>query len=89
MMKPTTVGIYLFFYLIAYCVITLVITVLIIRCGVSLIYLFKVGTFYFIWKDDVVYSIKAGTSAGVPAGIGIWVMSWMKARKEKLIPPKE
>lgn len=88
-MKPTTVGLYLLFYLIAYYVITLIVTVLIIRCGVSLIYLFKVGTFYFSWEGDVVYSIKAGISAGIPAGIGIWVMSWMRARKEKLSLPKE
>lgn len=88
-MKPKTVGLYLFFYLIAYCVITLFITVLIIRSGVSLIYLFKTGTFYFSWEDDFIYSIKAGTSAGIPAGMGIWFMSWMKARKEKSPPPKE
>ncbi|AGB82120.1 hypothetical protein D781_1829 [Serratia sp. FGI94] len=87
-MKPTTVGIYLFFYLIAYCVTILIVTVLIIRFGVSLVYLFKVGTFYFSWEDDVLYSIKVGIAAGIPAGIGIWFMSWMKVRKEKQSPPK-
>ncbi|MDN0117867.1 hypothetical protein QVN83_02595 [Yersinia frederiksenii] len=89
MMKPKTVGVYLFFYLILYCVTTLIFTILIIRCGVSFIYLFKIGTFYFSWKDDVIYSIKVGLAAGVPAGIGIWFMSWMKTRKAKVSPPKE
>lgn len=88
-MKPTTVGILLFFYLIIYCVIALFITVLFIRCGVAIIYLLKVGTFYFSWSDDVIYSFKAGLAAGIPAGVGVWFLSWMKERQKKQSPPDE
>lgn len=88
-MKIQTVGAKLLAVLIYYCVLILIcIALLACLCAALLVY-FKNGMFIFDWKDDVVYSIKAGVAAGVPAGIGIWFMSWMKARKEKNILPKE
>lgn len=60
-----------------------------VRLGVALIFYIKNGSFYFLWIDVLNYSVRVGLSAGIPLGIGIWFMSWMKARKEKSIPPKE
>ncbi|ARB85814.1 MULTISPECIES: hypothetical protein [Yersinia] len=88
-MKIQTVGIKLLAILICYCVLILIgIALLACLCAAFLVFL-KNGTFIFGWKDDVVYSVKAGIAAGVPTGVGIWFMSLMKARKEKQSPPKE
>lgn len=59
-----------------------------VRLGVALIFYIKRGYFYFAWADALNYAASVGLSAGIPLGIGIWFMSWMKARKEKQSPPK-
>ncbi|MEB7586613.1 hypothetical protein [Serratia rubidaea] len=87
-MKIQTVGIKLFIILIFYCVLILIgVALLACLCAASLVF-FKNGKFIFGWENDVLYSVKMGLAAGIPAGIGIWFMSWMKARKEKQSPPK-
>ncbi|WP_145590702.1 hypothetical protein [Yersinia aleksiciae] len=88
-MKIQTVGIKLLAILICYCVFILTgIALLACLCATFLVFI-KNGTFIFSWEDDVVYSIKVGLAAGIPTGIGIWFMSWMKTRKAKVSPPKE
>lgn len=53
-----------------------------VRLGVALVFYIKNGSFYFAWVDVFSYATRVGLSAGIPLGIGIWFMSWMKARKQ-------
>lgn len=57
-----------------------------IRLGVTLVFYIKSGSFNFYWTEALNYAIKVGLSAGIPLGIGIWFMSWMKQRKENRFP---
>ncbi|WJM80595.1 immunity protein [Pectobacterium brasiliense] len=50
-------------------------------CIAALFY-FKDGDFLFT-TEDVIYSLKMGASVGIPTGAGIWIMSRLKANKEK------
>ncbi|WP_160126008.1 MULTISPECIES: hypothetical protein [Serratia] len=52
-----------------------------VRLGVALTFYIKNGYFYFAWVDVLSYAMTVGLSAGIPLGIGIWFMSWMKTRK--------
>ncbi|MFQ6246548.1 hypothetical protein ACLMPP_18990 [Yersinia enterocolitica] len=61
----------------------------IVRFGVALIFYIKNGAFYFAWAEALNYAARVGLSAGIPLGIGVWFMSWMRARKEKQSPTKE
>ncbi|MDY4316820.1 immunity protein [Pectobacterium colocasium] len=51
-------------------------------CAAFLTYL-KNGVLIISWQDDVIFSLKRGTVVGVTTGIGIWIMSMLKANKEK------
>lgn len=54
-----------------------------VACFLSVILVFiHSGTFYFNWIGDLIYSIKAGLASGIPSGIGIWFMLWMKEHKK-------
>lgn len=53
-----------------------------VRLGVALAFYIKSGAFYFAWVDVLSYATAVGLSAGIPLGIGIWFMSWMKKRKQ-------
>ncbi|ADP10708.1 hypothetical protein EJP617_10270 [Erwinia sp. Ejp617] len=41
----------------------------------------KNGSFIFGWQGDVLFSIKRGIAAGIPTGVGIWILSRMKDKK--------
>ncbi|GAA3605265.1 hypothetical protein GCM10023078_35320 [Gibbsiella greigii] len=87
-MRPTTVGIYLLFILVAATITSLFVTTLLIRLAVAVLVYYKYGGLSFD-LTDVIYSLKVGLSGGIPLGVGAWVLSSMKARKEKQPPSKE
>jgi hypothetical protein len=83
-MNDKTVGGKLFFVLQLYCTCALILISL-LACFLSVILVFiHSGTFYFNWIGDLIYSIKAGLASGIPSGIGIWFMLWMKEHKKNL-----
>lgn len=51
-------------------------------CAAFLVYL-KNGVFILSWHDDVVFSLKRGAVVGIITGAGIWIMSRLKANREK------
>lgn len=55
--------------------------ILFIRLAVSAFHFIQFGVFYFDWNDDIIYSFKLGVASGVPAGIGICIISWVKKRE--------
>ena len=55
--------------------------ILFIRLAVSAFNFMQFGVFYFDWNDDVVYSFEVGVASGVPAGIGICIISWINKRE--------
>lgn len=55
--------------------------ILFIRLAVSAFHFMQFGVFYFDWNDDIVYSFKVGVASGVPAGIGIFIISWINKRE--------
>ncbi|WP_429068269.1 hypothetical protein [Aeromonas bestiarum] len=55
--------------------------ILFIRLAVSAFHFMQFGGFYFDWNDDIVYSFKVGVASGVPAGIGICIISWINKRE--------
>ena len=55
--------------------------ILFIRLAVSAFHFMQFGVFYFDWNDDVVYSFEVGVASGVPAGIGIFIISWINKRE--------
>lgn len=84
-MKIQTVGVKLLLVLIFYGSISFIcISLLAFLCAGVLVFL-KNGVFVFSWKD-VIYSLKTGVAAGIPTGIGVWFMSWMKQHKESRSP---
>ncbi|MDX6914706.1 immunity protein [Pectobacterium carotovorum] len=58
-------------------------TVLLIRLGIASVFFFKDGFFYFSWQNGVIDSARKGLSGGIPLGVGIWIMSRLKANKDK------
>ncbi|MEB7586615.1 hypothetical protein [Serratia rubidaea] len=87
-MKKKLSGIKLVIYLIVTFFIFSVATFFCIRLGVAILFWLKTERFYFLWVDNALDSLKRGGAISIPLGIGIWFMSWMKARKEKQSPPK-
>lgn len=57
-----------------------------IRLGVAAFFWLKTEKFYFLWIDNALDSLKRGGAISIPLGIGIWFMSWLKARKS---PPSD
>ena len=55
--------------------------ILFIRLAVSAFHFMQFGVFYFNWNDDIIYSFKVGVASGVPAGIGICIISWVNKRE--------
>lgn len=51
-------------------------------CAAFLVY-FKSGVFILSWYDDVIFSLKRGAIVGITTGTGIWLMSMLKANKDK------
>ncbi|POD96002.1 immunity protein [Pectobacterium odoriferum] len=51
-------------------------------CAAFLVYL-KSGVFILSWHGDVIFSLKRGAVVGITTGAGIWLMSWLKANKDK------
>ncbi|CAI1035266.1 Uncharacterised protein [Serratia quinivorans] len=88
-MKIKKVGFLFWLFLVVYWPLVICATIFLLKLGISTIFFLTDGLFYFNWKMALSYSIKMGVSGGIPLGIGIWFMSWMKARKEKQSPPKE
>jgi len=87
-MKINKSSCYYFPFLCIYWPFVIFITVLFVSLGIAIIFFLQDGEFLFSWGEETVYSIKYGLSGGIPLGVGIWFMSWMKARKENKPLPK-
>nr|WP_041474415.1 hypothetical protein [Erwinia sp. Ejp617] len=70
--------------------------ILIIRCIICIFFIammgcllgrlivfFKAGVLFFDWEKDIFYSLKVGVSAGMLAGIGIWIKARLQECKDK------
>ena len=77
------VGIKTLLVLITSFTVLIALTMLLIRLGIAFVFFLKDDFFYFSWQNGVMDSARKGLSGGVPLGIGIWIMSWIKANKEK------
>lgn len=87
-MKINKCSFYYFLFLCIYWPFVIFITVLSVSLGIAIIFFLQDGEFFFSWREETVYSIKYGLSGGIPLGVGIWFMSYMKARKENQSLPK-
>ncbi|WP_369012163.1 immunity protein [Erwinia pyrifoliae] len=84
-MKPRTYGLKSLLILLVTFVVIMTLAVLSgCLCAAILVYL-KNGSFIFGWQGDVLFSIKRGI-AGIPTGVGIWILSRMKDKKT---PPSD
>lgn len=87
-MKINKTGFIYLFILCIYWLFVIFLTVFLVSLGIAMIFYLQDGNFYFSWEKEVFYSLRYGLSGGLPLGIGIWFMSWIKARKEKYSSPK-
>lgn len=62
-------------------VLIVTVAILFIQLSVYTFHFIQFGVFYFDWNDSVIYSFKVGVASGVPAGIGICIISWVKERE--------
>lgn len=79
-MSNKQIGYKLLFILIGYSVFIMITIALIACLGSALLVYYERGTFLFGFRNDFIYSLKVGIAAGVPAGIGIWVLSKMQSK---------
>ncbi|MFQ2193726.1 hypothetical protein [Aeromonas jandaei] len=80
-MKISLEGVLLLLKMTAYSVLIVTGAILFIRLAVSVFHFMQFGVFYFYWNDDVFYSFKVGVASGVPAGIGICIISGVNKRE--------
>ena len=81
-MKPKTVGWYLLGTLVVYFFLVFFMVGLVGNLLVATIAYFKLG--HWALETGVINaSLKVAAYCGVPVGAGIWVLSWLKSRKEK------
>lgn len=88
-MKINKSGFYYFLFLCIYWPFVIFITVFLVSLGIAIIFYLQDGKFFFSWEKEAFDSVKYGLSGGLPLGVGVWFLSWMKVRKEKLPPTKE
>lgn len=81
-MKINKTGVINLFLLCVYCFFVIYLTVFLASLSIAIVFYFKDGRFYFSWAEEVLNSLKYGLSGGLPLGIGIWFIAWMKARKQ-------
>ncbi|WP_350307333.1 hypothetical protein [Photorhabdus viridis] len=83
MKKFKKVNFYLLLYLVLSCTLLIVcIAVLASFIGVLILY-YQEGIFQY-HKSHFIYAVKAGTGAGVPLGVGIWILAKIEEiRKRK------
>lgn len=79
-MKMYLEGVWLLLKMTGYSVFIVTGTILFIRLAVSAFHFMQFGVFCFDWNNDIVYSFKVGVASGVPAGIGICIISWVNKR---------
>ena len=61
---------------------TLTTMMLIVRLIISL-YVFFSKEIYIFGMEDLIYSSKAGLAAGIPLGIGCWILTKIEEHKKK------
>lgn len=49
----------------------------------SLLVFFKIGYFYFNWRETTLLSLKKGVVIGLTLGVGLWIKGKLKERKYK------
>lgn len=82
-MKIKTVGIRLLFFLLGYWIFILSIFVFGAKLTIAFIFFLQDGIFYFDWINNINSSFRTGIATGIPLGIGIWIMSRLKLKKDK------
>ncbi|MBJ2213895.1 hypothetical protein JFT64_17760 [Pseudomonas carnis] len=81
-MKPKTVGWYLLGTLVVYFFLVFFVVGIVGNLLVATIAYFKLG--HWALEADVINaSLKVAAYCGVPVGAGIWMLSWLKSRKDK------
>ncbi|AVU35642.1 MULTISPECIES: hypothetical protein [Serratia] len=81
-MKINKTGLINLFLLCVYWFLVIFLTVFLVSLSIAIVFYFQDGRFYFRWEGEVLNSLRYGLSGGLPLGIGIWFMAWMKARKQ-------
>ncbi len=82
-MKPTKVNFYLMLFLVIYWVAVTSLSMLLLKTIIYLIFFYENKKFDFVWPL-IIYSSKVGFSAGIPLGIGSWILSKLDERKRRL-----
>ncbi|WP_413742175.1 immunity protein [Sodalis sp. RH15] len=88
-MKIHKVGFNLMILLMVYCSMSMIIISLMAYLCAAIFIFFDTGIFDFNWGLDGPSSIKAGLAAGIPASVGIWILSKLKEQKEKSSSSKD
>lgn len=83
-MSSKQMGYKLLFILIGYSIFIMLIIALLACLGSALLVYYERGVFLFDFRNDFIYSLKAGLAAGIPAGIGIWILSKMQSKKKNI-----
>ncbi len=88
-MRPKAVGFYLLIFLIFYCALLAIATVLMTKVIIFFICYLFFDVSYFDWRKETFYAFKAGVAGGIPLGIGCWILSKLKENKEKSSSPND
>lgn len=80
-MKILLGGALLLLKMTAFSILIVTASILFMRLAVYVFHFIQFGVFYFDWSDEIIYSLKVGVASGVPAGIGICIISWVKERE--------
>ncbi|MBG0626211.1 MULTISPECIES: hypothetical protein [Enterobacter] len=81
------VGIFWLLFLVMYCTVLVAIVLFACQFGVSIIFYFNDGEFFFSWKKALHISLIKGGVTGLILGVGVWLKNkvheyrWKKSRR--------
>ncbi|WP_034914279.1 hypothetical protein [Erwinia sp. 9145] len=81
-MRRGSVRVWLLVKLIACFIILFTVMVFLTNLAIAIIFYFKYSDINFNFLDDGLSSLRSGIATGIPTGIGIWIMSKLKEKKE-------
>ena len=77
------VSIVWFFFLVFYCATFISVVLFICQLGVSIIFYFDDGLFFFSWEEALYIALKKGSIAGIVLGAGVWLRNKIHERQSK------
>ncbi|MTD28996.1 hypothetical protein [Erwinia sorbitola] len=88
-MRFKKIGLPLFVFLSFYWMVTIFLVIFLLSLSIALIFYLKNGDdLYFDFLQESIYALRKALPGGIILGSGLWIKSWLQARKDKKEPTR-